>query len=347
MSSNLPVPATSGGALTVPDGSGALVDDDMGDMSVDRGAPAVPDSAEHAALRTTIMNEILSETGVTQEQLGAALAVIRRHDARSRELMFDRIIEERVAQDKRDKQATVATMRSEWGADYDRNIQAAREVLSSLGEEAAEEIMRARDVDGVAICNKPEMLRALAAAGEASRDDDADKASAMRAMRGQWGASYDSNVAAIKGYLERIPNAAKEGLLEARDFEGVAIANRPAVLAWLLQLARAAGAGRQGPVSPGSSARIREIEGWMRSGDRRYWNDEGVQREYRGLLDQGAGTAPARQAPTDASAIDRRISEIEQLMRRPGSEYHRGPRAAELQQEYRDLVDQRDSERRR
>jgi hypothetical protein len=100
--------------------------------------------------------------------------------------------------------------------------------------------------------------------------------------------------------------------------------------------------------SRGGSARYRdlarrcfEIEGWMSSGDVRYWKDADVQREYRDIIDEAETADDATRSTADADVVDR-MREIESLMGKPNSEYYRGSNADALQREYRELVDQRE-----
>ena len=112
---------------------------------------------------------------------------------------------------------------------------------------------------------------------------DADSSATTRAELTQmWGTSYAANVAAINVFLDALPPNAAFVIRNARDADGRAFANDPAVLQRLL------GAARQH--QPSSAAKddvdgqIREIEATMRR-DRAAYNRNGqLQARYLALL---------------------------------------------------------------
>jgi hypothetical protein len=89
------------------------------------------------------------------------------------------------------------------------------------------------------------------------------------------------------------------------------------------------------------SRRCFEIEGWMNSGDARYWKDEGVQAEYRSIIDEGE-TADATPSTAEAD-VERRIGEIVALVgARVGSaDYKRYWNDPGIQREYVELLERR------
>jgi hypothetical protein len=339
VSSNLP--ATTGGGAVVPSGGGS-VGEYVGDMSVDRG------DAQTAPGKPAVVREIEQALGL---RIGPA-------EIQKADEIFRR---QRIADDAQAKRSATATMRNEWGpSNYDARIARIHEWLKSLPSDLAEEILGARDSNsGTLIGSKPKVLRALheiARKCPTLAEDNSDKLTAVRELKAAWGGAYDYQIARIQGYLRDIPKPAAEGLLDARDENGVAIMNRPEVLKWLLQLATrgAAGGAPQGGSAPDlsaiSNARRREIEGWMGatrdSPDyKRYYGDPKVQAEYQSLIDQGAtGDATATVADTE---IDQRIAEIDRWMgaRKGSADYKRYWDDPVVQREYAELLERRGSAR--
>ncbi|MPZ31196.1 MAG: hypothetical protein GEV13_09405 [Rhodospirillales bacterium] len=79
---------------------------------------------------------------------------------------------------------------------------------------------------------------------------------------------------------------------------------------------------------------IVEIEQAMHADINAYHRDSGMQARYLELLT----AREAGQAPAPVAAVGREVAEIERLMADHRSEYWKGPRAAALQQRYRELI---------
>ena len=203
----------------------------------------------------------------------------------------------RLAADERDRTATIATLRQKWGAPVGSAHRADPRILGdsgSLRTSCCPPVMPAARQ----CSNKPAVLEAMCGAAADSlvlTDDQRDKAATERALRSEWGNQYGSTFALLKQWLGAVlPQSANEGLAHARDFEGVAIFNRPAVLRWLVQLVIGRGAG--GASSGGSAqdlgARRRKLETMMGDSSGAYHRgpDSAVlQQEYRDLVERGVG----------------------------------------------------------
>jgi hypothetical protein len=327
---------TSGGALTTT--AGAIAGDhQVGDLSVDRGAaPAAVARANSEALVRDL--QLALGFGIGPVQVQKAQEVMQRH---------------RLAADEREKAATVANLRQKWGIHYDKHIGRIHEYLMTLPDGLADQLLGARDAAGTAIFNKPAVLGAmyeLASDTLVASDDERDKAAVEQALQSEWGYQYGSNIALLKQWLGTIPQSAAEGIGNARDFEGVAIFNRPAVLKWVLQLAIRGGAGAGGASAGGSGqdlgARRRAIEAMMGDSSSAYYRGPDsafLQAEYRDLVDRGVSSnSPAGGASGD---VDSELREIEGLMRDRNSRYFKGPQADQLQRRYRELLSARGGRR--
>jgi hypothetical protein len=221
---------------------------------------------------------------------------------------------------------------------------AAEEFFKALAPPAAAPSARARPRRRC-VCNKPAVLRAMyevAAATISIADDERDKAACERTLQAEWKGAYHSHIATVRRYLDTLPRSVREGLLTARGDNDVAIANDPAALRWLLQLARPSL--RIPPANPApdrsvaNNARRREIEHWMGAPKgsveyKRYYEDPAVQAEYREIISDAASAGPPRTADSD---VDRRIKEIEAMIG------NKRLYTEEVQQELRDLYDRRD-----
>jgi hypothetical protein len=118
--------------------------------------------------------------------------------------------------------------------------------------------------------------------------DVAHKAEMEDTLRGEWGGEYRGNVNAIKGMLEAAPGGIADKILSARMGDGRAIANDPAVLAWLASTARElnpvatvvpAGGDQMGAIQD----EIASIEKLMREDRNAYNKDEKKQARLREL----------------------------------------------------------------
>ena len=360
---------TGGGAIIPAAGTGGAVGEHVGDVSLERGNVRAPEQEPSAWFRQNaarleeneqaardargpqlIVNDLLPRLNLTEDQRQTASAWFRQNAARLEELYEDKLIGERLALDKREQAAAIATVRGRWGAAaYEGNVRKIHEwLLDTLGADATEELMRARDIDGTAIFNKPEVLEAMLEAGRLtlSSDDTADRAAAEQALKAEWRGTYDASIALARRYLDSLPQTVQDALHWARDSHGVLLLNRPEGMRWLVHVATRRPSSGGGAPAPDLSARRREIESWMEAprdsaNYRKYWSDPAVQTEYRELLDQGAAADVTRStADTDVEA---RIAQIEAWMgaRRGSTEYKNYWNNAAIQTEYANLLARR------
>jgi hypothetical protein len=178
-------------------------------------------------------------------------------------------------------------------------------------------------------------------------EDHRQRTAAEAAIKSKWGAATEGSLIKIHGWLlDTMGKELAHELLGARDDAGTGICNKPAVLEAMLKAAQATPAKRTNDNNDGgahpdqsaiSSARLREIDGWMGSRDARYWKDETVQSEYRELLDRGV-TGDVMPNTADAD-VARRIAELEKWMgaRRGSTEYRKYYDDPAAQEEYRQL----------
>lgn len=131
---------------------------------------------------------------------------------------------------------------------------------------------------------KEDAIARMAEADIAHRDEVQD------ALRAEWGAEYRGNINSINAFLEMAPEGIKDKLLSARMSDGRAVANDPAFMAWLSQVAREvnpvgtvvpAGGDQMGAIETELS-KIREV---MRKDRAAYNKDEKMQARFRELLD--------------------------------------------------------------
>jgi hypothetical protein len=303
------VPGGGGAVVPGSDGGGGAVGDYVGDMSVDRGGAsgAVANREPGPELVRDLGSALGFDLGA--EQIQKAREAMHRH---------------RLAEDERQKAAAVATLRREWGSQYDERARRINMWLGTLPGELGDQIRDARDHNGDPICSKPATLRwmhEVAAATILVSDDERDIAAVQRALKAEWGeGAYHSHIASVKRYLATLPRSVREGLANARDDNDVATLNDPQALKWLLQLARPQLAPpRGGPAPPDhdaiNSARIRQLEDWMGAPKgsenyNKYWRDDKVQAEYRALTAVRSDVTPQ----TADTEVDRRIAEIEAMM---------------------------------
>ncbi len=124
--------------------------------------------------------------------------------------------------------------------------------------------------------------------------DKAGQVATEEELRAEYGAEYRRNVNIISAYLDTAPKGVKDIMLNARGPDGVALANTPNVVRWLLGAAMEANPAAS--VVPGASAsagvgiaeRKTAIEKMMPDGKSDYWkgpNAINLQTEYRNLLE--------------------------------------------------------------
>lgn len=111
-------------------------------------------------------------------------------------------------------------------------------------------------------------------------------------LRAEWGADYRGNINGINAFLEMAPDGIKNKLLSARMADGRAVANDPAFMGWLAQVAREvnpvgtvvpAGGDQMGAIGD----EITKIEGLMGDRNSAYWKGPGAEKmqgRYRELV---------------------------------------------------------------
>lgn len=124
--------------------------------------------------------------------------------------------------------------------------------------------------------------------------DNADKDSAISALKDEWGPDFNSNKNALQSIINQIPEASRDGFLNARMADGTAMLNDPNMLMFLADISRKTNPAATvvpNAENPGQAiaSEIKQIEGWMQANDAKYWKDEGVQARYRQLLDAKEG----------------------------------------------------------
>lgn len=117
--------------------------------------------------------------------------------------------------------------------------------------------------------------------------DAADRAKAETELKALWGkGKYQSNIKAINKYVaETLKPGVADVIQSARDADGHAIGNSPAVLQRLLGPALKA---QPADLSGDVDSQIEGIEAFMRSNRAAYNRDEPLQSRYRQLLSERA-----------------------------------------------------------
>lgn len=171
MADQLPVPA-GGGAVAVHGGGAVATADDVGDVSVDRGATAHSLTPQQEERRQKLIQSWEWECAPSSWTRGRTLKWLAKHEPEFKSMREEVL----AAQDERDKETGVAALRGEWGTAYDSNIKRIKVFLDSLDHEFAETFLHARDAAGTAICNKPAVLRGLLdLAKRGGHTDDIDR----------------------------------------------------------------------------------------------------------------------------------------------------------------------------
>jgi hypothetical protein len=122
------------------------------------------------------------------------------------------------------------------------------------------------------------------------QQDNTDKETALQSLRDEWGPDFQSNRNALMSLMNGIPEAAKEMFMNARLADGTAMLNSPDLLMWMADLSRKTNpAATVVPNSNNPSQAIndelKQLNGWMATGDKRYWKDEGAQARWRQLTE--------------------------------------------------------------
>ena len=110
-------------------------------------------------------------------------------------------------------------------------------------------------------------------------------------LRAEWGGEHRGNINSIKNFLATAPDGIGEQLMGGRLADGRRLFNDPGALRWMLGVADELNPqGRVLPNSGGNAAasiddRIAEIDTMMREDRAAYNKNEGVQKEYRDLID--------------------------------------------------------------
>jgi len=129
-------------------------------------------------------------------------------------------------------------------------------------------------------------------AAQRVENDKAFRATAEDQLRAEWGPQYRAEVKGIANFLEAsAPAGLSDVLFNSRTADGKLLGDHPEVLRWLSSMVRTVNpmstlvpAGSADPMKAGE-ARIQEIEGIMKTDQRRYWNDAEMQQEYSRLLE--------------------------------------------------------------
>lgn len=111
--------------------------------------------------------------------------------------------------------------------------------------------------------------------------DAREKNSGLAELRGLWGDKFESNLKAVKAFVnERLSPGARHLIQHGRNRDGRAFGNDPAVFQSMLPVALRASQHPKGD----TDSQIKEIESFMRSNRRAYDKDNAMQSRYRALL---------------------------------------------------------------
>jgi hypothetical protein len=182
--------------------------------------------------------------------------------------------------DERDKAAAERELQAEWKGAYHSHIFSLKSYLDTLPQSAQEGILDARDSVGVAILNRPEVLkwllqlarpRLMPPQGGPSPDPSAARIARLREIQGWMGARKGS--AEYKKYYDdpKVQTEYRDLVDQGATGDGTAKVADSAI-----------------------DQRIAEIDRWMgsRKGSadyKRYWDDPMIQREYSELLERRGG----------------------------------------------------------
>jgi hypothetical protein len=111
------------------------------------------------------------------------------------------------------------------------------------------------------------------------------------ALRAEWGGEYRTNVNAIRGLVDTMPESIKDSFINARLADGTALMNHPDIARWLVSTAKTVNP--VATVVPGAGANvagaiddeITTIEKTMRMDRKAYNNDLKMQARLRDLYD--------------------------------------------------------------
>lgn len=126
-------------------------------------------------------------------------------------------------------------------------------------------------------------------AAKTAEADTGHRSETEDALRAEWGADYRANVNHVKAFLESAPEGIADKIANARDSEGRAVLNDPAVMRWLVSTARELNpshtivpntGGNDGATVEGE---IDKIEKFMRTNSKEYYRDEKMQSRLRDL----------------------------------------------------------------
>lgn len=118
--------------------------------------------------------------------------------------------------------------------------------------------------------------------------DGIDQQQAERLTKDLWGPDYQANVNMIKGFVNKLPEAVREGFENARLSNGQAVFNSPEILSFLSDAARLANP--SGTVVPGSSNPGQTIKDELKTleskmGTDEWFKDGASQKRYRDLVE--------------------------------------------------------------
>ena len=267
--SNLPV-VSAGGAITTTGGAGGqvTVSDQVGDMSVDRGARPVSAPDATAPQRQAILADLTRKTGISAAQARAVSEWISSPEAQ--DLIYREVTK---PLDDWDSAALEASLRKQWGSQYQHNLQQIEAVLGLLPLEVSAEIRHARDATGQAICNKSTFIQGLLqASGFAAWR--ASKAQTQQDGSSQELAELNAKMADSSSDYWKGPNA-KRNQERWAELHGQGVTAAVA------------------PIADGAvKQRIAELEGLLAKTNSAYWkgpNALALQKEYHDLLERNGG----------------------------------------------------------
>lgn len=121
--------------------------------------------------------------------------------------------------------------------------------------------------------------------------DDEQRVKCLDELNEQWGGNFRGEMNRINGVLNLFPESVREELKGARLPDGTGVFNHPDVMRAFAAISHELNpAGIHvpadgGDIMKGVDERIKEIEGYMQKHRSAYNKDEGMQKEYRDLLE--------------------------------------------------------------
>lgn len=133
----------------------------------------------------------------------------------------------------------------------------------------------------------------VAQAAVADEQDAKDQQETEDALRNTWGQEFRQNHNIMKSYLSGLPAAVSTALQHARDADGRALFNNPALVQWVVATARELqdvstlldGGGGSNPLV-NVEQELKKIDDFRRKDRKAYNKDEAMQQRERDLIDQ-------------------------------------------------------------